>query len=419
MRSARRQQGTNVVLIIADTLRADALVARTRGDVEKSGMSRLVADGVRFENAYVQSSWTRPSIATILTSLYPSQHGATHKMDPLPDDVTTIAEAMREEGYWTAGVVTNINIAPIFNFQQGFGEYTYLEPDFYFGATDSATRLAIYKGLRVARERLFGSYIYFSNYYQDAEIVGRAVRAWLDGNPPEPFFLLIHYMDPHDPYFEMPYNGRGVARVSQPNPPAAEAAALRELYDHSVAYLDEHLAQILGELDSRRLYDDSVIAFLADHGEEFHEHGGWWHGTTLYEEQVRVPLVVKRAHEGSPGTTVTRAVQTIDLAPTLLATAGLPVPPEFVGKNLFAAEASTDSVVFAEEDLEGNVLSSLKQGDWKIITSNPGNPRGLEPIELYHLGEDARESKNLARERPEEVARLLHLLEKQRRAMSR
>lgn len=419
-RSAPRRQGTNVVLIIADTLRDDAFANRTRGDVEKSGMSRLAADGVRFENAYVQASWTRPSIATILTSLYPSQHGATHKMDPLPDDVTTLAEAMREEGYWTAGVVSNINIAPIFNFQQGFGEYAYLEPDFYFGATDSATRLAIYKGLRVARERLFGSYIYFNNYYQDAEVVGDAVRTWLDAKPPEPFFLLIHYMDPHDPYFEMPYNGRGVARVSRPNPPAAEAQPLRRLYDEGVVYLDEHLAEILGQLRARGLYDDSVVALLADHGEEFHEHGGWWHGTTLYEEQVRVPLVIKRARETRPGTTEARRVQTVDVAPTLMAAAGLPVPREFFGEDLFSPEAgSRDNGIFAEEDLEGNVLSSLIDGDWKIITANPGNPRGLQPIELYHLAQDATESNNLASSRPEEVTRLLHRLEKQRRAMSR
>jgi arylsulfatase A-like enzyme len=417
MRSASRQQGVNVVMIIADTLRADAFAQRSGQDVEQSGISRLAADGVVFERAYAQSSWTRPSIATILTSLYPSQHGATHKMDPLPDDVTTIAEAMREEGYWTAGIVTNINIAPIFNFQQGFGEYTYLEPDFYFGATDSATRLAIYKGLRVARERLFGSYMYFNNYYQDAKIVGDTVRAWLETNPPEPFFLLVHYMDPHDPYFEMPYNGRGVARVSRPNPAAEEAGPLHELYRQDVAYLDQHLADLLGQLRSHQVYENSVIALLADHGEEFYEHEGWWHGTTLYEEQVRIPLVIKRARETRSGTVDSRPVRTVDVAPTVMAAAGLPVPAEFVGRDLFSSTSPGDGGMLAEEDLEGNVLSSFMQGEWKIITANPGNPRGLQPIELYHLAEDPAESKNLAAARPEDVTRLLARMEQERRAI--
>jgi arylsulfatase A-like enzyme len=413
-RAADAESGSNVILIIADTLRDDALTARLQRDPAASGMARLAADGVRFENAYAQSSWTRPSVATIMTSLYPTAHGATHKMDPLPDDVTTLAEALRDRGYWTAGVVSNINVAPIFNFQQGFGEYTYLEPDFYFGASDSATRLAIYKGLRVARERLLGSYIYFNNYYQDAEILGRAVAEWLEQEPPQPFFLLIHYMDTHDPYFEIPYDGRGVARVNNPNPAAARAAGLRKLYDENVGYLDAHLAKLLAQLQERGLYEKSIVALVADHGEEFQEHGGWWHGTTLYEEQLRVPLVIKRAGESTPGTTEKIAARTLDVAPTLMVAAGVAVPEEFTGRDLFAQEANDGEPMFAEEELEGNVLASLRLGHWKIIAANPGNPRGLQPVELYHLGDDPLEKRNLAADQPQEAARMLALLEKHR-----
>jgi len=419
-RAADAEHGSNVVLIIADTLRDDALSLRLKEDPTASGMARLARDGVRFDNTHAQSTWTRPSVATILTSLYPAVHGATHKMDPLPDEVTTLAEAMRNEGYWTAGMVSNINVAPIFNFQQGFGEYTYLEPDFYFGASDSATRLAIYKGMRVARERLFGTYIYFSNYYQDAEVLGRAVTAWLDEKPPEPFFLLIHYMDPHDPYFEMPYNGHGVARVNNPNPAGSQAQALRKLYDDDVAYLDDHLAKLLGQLDERGLYKKSVVALVADHGEEFQEHGGWWHGTTLYEEQLRVPLIIKRGNESRPGTSDQRPARTLDVAPTLMASAGVRIPREFSGRNLFSeAPRSSGEGVFAEEELEGNVLQSLRLGDWKIITANADNPRGLQPVELYHLGDDPLEQKNLAEERPDEVTRMMRALEGQRSAARR
>src|SRR5579862_3405561 len=203
----------NVILIVTDTLRADAVGVFGAGPEVTPALDRLAGDGVRFLRAYAQSSWTRPSVATILTSQYPSVHGAVHKLDPLPERVTTLAQAFRAAGYWTAGFVSNINVAPVFNFQQGFEEYTYLEPDFYFLATDSATRLAIYKGLRVLHERLYGERIYVNHYYQDAAVVDGAVERWLDNQPPRPFFLLIHYMDPHDPYFEHPYNGHGVARV--------------------------------------------------------------------------------------------------------------------------------------------------------------------------------------------------------------
>lgn len=419
-RSSSAERGANVILIIADTLREDAVTPRLNQDSDESGLARLAADGVRFERAYAQSSWTRPSVATILSSLYPSQHGAIRKMDPLPDGVVTLAEALRDEGYWTAGIVSNINLAPIFNFQQGFSEYEYLEPEFYFGASDSSTRLAIYKGLRVARERLFGSYMYFSNYYQDAGVVGERVRAWLDEKPPEPFFLLIHYMDPHDPYFEIPYSGHGVARVTNSNPSADRAAELKALYDQDVAYLDRHLSGMLADFHGRGLYENSVIVLTADHGEEFQEHGGWWHGTTLYEEQLHVPLIIKRGREATPGALRSGLARTLDIAPTLMAAAGLRVPREFVGVDLFSRAAQrAGDLAYAEEDLEGNVLTALHVADWKLVTANENNPRGLQPLELYDLAQDPLEKRNLADERPQEVARMLHLLEKERRRVFR
>lgn len=388
----------NVILIVVDTLRADAVdVARADGD---SGVGRIAADGVVFRQAHAQASWTRPSMASLFTSLYPSQHGAIHKTDLLDGAVTTIAEAFAAAGYWTAGIVTNINLAPIFNFQQGFAEYHYLAPNFYFGASDSATRLAIYKGLRLARELLFRHRIYFQNYYQDADVVGDAVDAWLASAPPQPFFLFVHYMDPHDPYFEMPYNGRGVARVAEQNPDPRRAAELRALYGQGVDYIDAELARLAALLDARGLYDSSIIALTSDHGEEFQEHGGWWHGTTLYQEQLHVPLVLK-APGLEPGTSDDRIVQLIDVAPTLLQAAGTAVPASFVGRNLLTGEDVP--LVFAEEDHEGNRIVALRQGDWKIIVANPENPRGLEPVELYDLAQDPAERRNLASLHPDRV----------------
>jgi arylsulfatase A-like enzyme len=395
----------NVILVIADTLRADALAD------SMPALQRFAADAVRFQHAYTQSSWTRPSVATILTGLYPSQHGAVHKMDPLPDEVTTIAEALGAHGYWSAGFVTNINVAPIFNFQQGFDEYVYLAPDFYFWASDSATRLAVYKGLRVARERLFGNRIYFRNYYQDAAVVDDAVDAWLEDRPPQPFFLLVHYMDPHDPYFEIPYDGRGIARVMDPHPPASRKDELQALYTENVRYLDDFLDRLFARLKRMGLYDGSMIVITSDHGEEFQEHGGWWHGTTLYEEQVHVPLLVKRPREPRAGANETRWARTVDVVPTIMAAAGLPLLPVFAGADLF--EAGGPTVLFAEENLEGNVLASLRVGPWKIITANPGNPRGLRPVELYNLDEDPAERHDRAAEESERVTEMLGLLQRE------
>jgi arylsulfatase A-like enzyme len=413
--SASADKHPNIILIVVDTLRADAVGIHGAGPTATPNLDRLAREGVRFERAYAQSSWTRPSIATILTGLYPSAHGAVRKLDPLPDEIVTIAEALRAGGYWTAGFVSNINVAPIFNFQQGFSEYRYLAPSFYFGATDSATRLAIYKGLRVLRERLFGHRKYFYHYYQDAEVVNDAVIDWIDERPPSPFFLLVHYMDPHDPYFEMPYNGYGVARVSNPSPPADSAPELRRLYAEDVSYFDEHLGRLLQKLRDTGLYEKSIVALTADHGEELFDHGGWWHGTTLYEEQIHVPLVVRRPREPNAGAIVAQPVRTLDIVPTLLTAASIAVPAAVQGRDLFSSATAEPAVLYAEEELEGNVLAAVRQGDWKLISANAGNPRGLQMLELYNLRDDPSERRNLAATEPQRVQALLQELDRQRR----
>ncbi len=407
----------NLVLVVADTLRADALGIYGAPAESSPRIDAFAREGVVFRRAYAQSSWTRPSIATILTGLYPPEHGAVRKLDPLPEQVDTLAEFLQRRGYWTAAFVTNINVAPIFNFDQGFGEYHYLAPSFYFGASDSATRLASYKILRLLRERFWKHRIYFQHYYQDAEVVTAAVSRWLSAKPPQPFFLLVHYMDPHDPYFEIPYNGRGIARVANPRPHADQAEEMRRLYAQDVRYFDEHFGALLDQFRSHGLMDNTWFVFAADHGEEFFEHGGWWHGTTLYEEQIHVPLIW-RGPALSPGFRSDLAL-TIDIFPTAVRALGYEPPRELPGVNLLAEAPPAERMVFAEEELEGNQLAMVRLGPEKLILANPGNPRGLEEIELYDLEKDPLERRNLARERPERVGELRAALEAFRVSLSR
>lgn len=396
----------NVILVVVDTLRADALGSYGGGPQASPHIDALAKEGVVFEYAYAQSSWTRPSIATILTGLYPSEHGAVRKLDPLPEHVDTLAEFLRRRGYWTAAFVTNINVAPIFNFDQGFGEYHYLAPSFYFGATDSATRLASYKILRLLRERVWKNRIYYQHYYQDADVVTGAVRNWIAANPPQPFFLLVHYMDPHDPYFEIPYNGHGIARVANPSPPPVQASEMRRLYAEDVRYLDQHFGELMEEWRKTGLLDKSWVVLVSDHGEEFFEHGGWWHGTTLYEEQVRVPLIV-RPPGGAMSPTVRKDIAlTVDLFPTIAHALGFAPPPHLRGANLLAGAMGSDRLIFSEEELEGNQLVAIRQGNEKLILANPGNPRGLPEVALFDLEQDPLEQHNLAHERDKRVLEL-------------
>jgi arylsulfatase A-like enzyme len=402
-RAAPPADAPNVVLVVVDTLRADHLSCYGGTTVRTPHIDALAAEGVRYADAFSQASWTRPSIATILTGLYPSSHGAIHKADKLPDRVDTLAELLQRAGYRTVGFADNANISPAFNFQQGFDEYHYLAPDFFFGASETASQLTLYSALRLVRERFLARRMDVHNYYQPAEVVTATVRRWLDGRADTraPLFLFVHYMDPHDPYFVHPFNGVGYARVAMPNPPAELVGRMHEAYAGSVAYLDEHLGALFDDLRRRGLWDRSLVVLTADHGEEFREHGGWWHGTTLYDEQVHVPLIVKPP--GGRGARVVEEFATsLDIAPTVLAAAGASVPSTLQGHGLplDGGPPPSRQSVFAEEDLEGNVLQAVRTRDWKLVTANPGNPRGLAPEELYDLPKDPGEHANVVASRP-------------------
>ena len=406
----------NVVLLMIDTLRADRLGVYGNAGAKTPAIDALAADGVRGAHTFSQASWTRPSVATILTGLYPSSHGAVHKADILPDRVDTLAELLARAGYYTAGFPNNVNVSPGFNFGQGFAEYHYLAPDLFFWADESAAKLTLYNGLRLVRERFLARRVDVHNYYQPAEVVTDTAIAWLDSPAAKtgPFFLFLHYMDPHDPYFVHPFNGEGYARVANPNPPAGVAEKYLQLYDGEIGYLDEQLGRLFADLKRRGLYDKTLIVLTADHGEEFHEHGGWWHGTTLYDEQIHVPLLMKPARGGATGRVIEELTTSLDIAPTILATASVAVPAVMQGHALplDGAPPPGRESVFSEEDFEGNVLQSVRTPVSKLITANPGNPRGLQPEELYDVKTDPGEQRSLVAKEPV-------LLEEMRAALGR
>ncbi|MCC6767245.1 MAG: sulfatase [Deltaproteobacteria bacterium] len=391
-------KGPNVFLIVVDTLRADHLSCYGAKTNRTPVIDGLAADGTRFGRAYAQASWTRPSFGTIFTSLYPSSHRAIHKSDALPDAVVTLAEVMQGAGYATVGFANNINVAPLFGFQQGFDQYVFLEPEFFFGATESAAQLTIYNQLRLIRERFVSKKKWVENYYQPADVVVKHGLDWIAARDPQrPFFMFLHFMEPHDPYFVHPYNGEAYARVANPNPDPSLAETYRDAYDGAIRFLDGELAKFIAELKAKGLYDDAVILLTADHGEEFHEHGGWWHGTTLYDEQLAVPLIVKAGADAPRGVVSDAAVSSLDVAPTLIRAAGLKVPQAMVGKPLgLAADAPAPrDHAFAESELEGNSLQAYRSGGMKVIHANAGNPRGLPEHQLFDVVADPGEQRDL------------------------
>jgi arylsulfatase A-like enzyme len=409
----------NVLVIVVDTMRADHLPAYGYEHNRTPNLDRFAEDAVRFDRAYANASWTRPSFASILSGRYASSHGVMGKDSALPDPIVTMPEALHDHGYQTAGFVTNYNVAPFYNFQQGFDSYAYFEPDFVLGADDTAAKLLLVQALRqqIERVRSFGGRVEPGVAYQDAETVNRGVTAWLDNDrrQNDPFFLFVAYMDPHDPYYRHPYDGTGYSRAAHQAPALDEAEMLRELYDGEIEYWDEHFGALMDDLRRRGVYDDTMIIVTSDHGEEFGEHGGFWHGTTLYDEQLHVPLFVKLPNSERAGTHVSHWVQSIDLMPSILRRVGIDVPRGVQGANI--EEGSTR--LFAEESHEGNVLASVRElrdfEERKIITANANNPRGLAPVELYRTADDPGEDNDLAESDRDDVRAMLRSLEEARR----
>jgi arylsulfatase A-like enzyme len=322
------------------------------------------------------------------------------KPSALSPDVEMIAEVMRDAGYTTGGIVSNINLADSFGFNQGYDEYYFLGPAYLAGAEESSSKLILYNIVRAVWFNLSGGGIRPSDFYQDSDTVNGVVFDWLDRNSRQRFFLFVHYMDPHDPYFRHPYDGYGIARVSNQHPDAELAAEMHALYNGEIEFLDANFGRLLDRLQADGIYDQTVIALVADHGEEFFEHGGWWHGLTLYEEQIHVPLIIKWAKgSAAPDSGSTESIaRLIDVAPTLAAVAGAEIPAAMQGIDLRNSAGSRNAKqreVYSEEDHEGNILWSLRTGNRKLIGANEGNPRGLPTREFFAIDRDPNEKEPL------------------------
>jgi arylsulfatase A-like enzyme/uncharacterized membrane protein YbhN (UPF0104 family) len=408
----------NVILVMVDTLRADHLSCYG-ADTKTPNLCRLTEGGTVYQ-AFSHASWTKPATASLLTSTLPSTHTAIAKPSTLPSDLTLISEAMQDGGYTTGGIVSNVNLAESFGFAQGYDDYYYLGPDYIAYAEESSSKLIVYQ---LARQIFLGTAggdeVRFNDFYQDSKVVNETAFEWLDRRKSERFFLFLHYMDPHDPYFEHPYNGVGVARVSMPEPDPEITAHLQDLYRGEIEYLDVQFGELLAKLEADGVYDDTIIVLTADHGEEFNDHGGFWHGLTLYDEQINVPLVIKwqKNGEGSQSGADSGVARLIDVGPTLLAATGLDVPETMQGIDLrkpFSARLEKNQQVFSEEDHEGNILWSIRTEDEKLIIANPGNPRGLSEREYFDVSGDPGELDPYAD--PEAEARLSQMAEYQRLA---
>jgi arylsulfatase A-like enzyme/uncharacterized membrane protein YbhN (UPF0104 family) len=394
----------NVILVMSDAHRADHTGVYGGPADLTPRLDAFAKDAIVYDNAFSQAPWTRPSVATILTGRYPSSHTATLKGSVLPDALTTLPEVLLAGGYETLALATNFNLTPFFNFDQGFTDYRYLTPRLPLGSTDAQSKLVFIELYKKVEARFLGAAERPEDYYVVGEKLTDAALARLDTrNKERPLFLFVSYMDVHDPYFRHPYDGHAIShRVNGEGDPddAAFVKETKGLYSGEVRYWDAQFGRLIDGLKARGLYDDALIVVVSDHGEELDDHGGFWHGTTLYDELLKVILVAKppRSAGFAGGARVDAWMRLLDVAPYVIDAAGMKAPAEMQGQASPGNDARRP--IFAETDHQGNVLTSLRYVEGgrtlKIVRANPGNPRGLPPLALYDLGADPLEEKNLA-----------------------
>ena len=412
--AAPAQKLPNVLLVLSDTHRWDTVGAYTGRKDLTPHLDALAAQGVAYRNTFSTASWTKPSVASILTGRYASSHTAMLKGSLLPDEITTLPEVLAGAGYENFGIVTNYNLTPFFNFHQGFHNYIYLPPNAPFGASDVQAKLIFVEVAKKIAARLKGSRETPEDYYVPGEhVTDRALATLKERDPSRPFFMFLSYMDVHDPYFRHPYDGYAISHrgSGQLDPNDAELIAeMKSLYEGEARYWDAHFGRLVDGIREMGLFDDTMIVVVSDHGEEFGEHGGFWHGTTLYDEQIHVLHIVKYAASSALAQAAGQQTDVwhslVDVAPQILTEVGLPIPEEMQGR---AVRTDNGTPIFSEEDHQGNVLAAVRFEHedgrvLKLIHANPGNPRGLKEVELYDMGRDPGELQNLEPTAPDEVS---------------
>jgi arylsulfatase A-like enzyme len=404
----------HVLLVVVDTLRVDSVSFTAGAEDLTPFMGRLAQRGVVFTNAYAPSSWTKPSMASLHTSLYPTSHGVVSgelKLGPdgkgllqpvLSDSFTTLAETFQTAGYATVGLPANRHLASQQGFAQGFDHY-YQQAKFYHAKALN----------RIAR-----------GYLRQA-FGGNWTRRFGDRRS----FVWLHYFDPHDPYaarlpwirYYAPdfFQAQGSyptklpmreIKERYPRPDAQYRDCALPLYHNEIRYWDEQFRRFADELGVEG--GNVLVVFTSDHGEEFVDHGGVGHSHTLYEELVHVPLLFYWPSGLAGGRRIDAPVSLLDIYPTLTELAGIAPPPGLQGRSLVpllrGERGDPGRVLLYELKPPMPVKQAIRRERFKLVRSE--EPTG-PALELFDLARDPGEQDNVAASQPDVARALLRELE--------
>ncbi len=404
----------NILILVADTLRADHLSGYGYQRATTPRIDRFAAEGQLFLDAYSSSSWTLPSHASLLTGRRVHEHQAGREGHPYLDrKFPTLAEVLGEAGYVSGGFVANTFwCGRQTGLDRGFVHYE----DFYGKPGDALARTVL--GRMMAYEVL--PHVGFLDIpgRKSAGDINDHILRWIDSVGDRPFFVFANYMDVHGPYIPPPsYDGHFAGRpLEQRWGSKIDVGALEsnvtagpevlrgwiDRYDESLLYLDEQVGHLLDELARRGVLDNTIVIFTSDHGESFGEHNLKYHGHSLYQEQIRIPLVVRFPPGISAGKRDPQPVA-LEQIPRLIAElVGLKDAP-FPGRSLRrVAPQEVEEVAVSEVTRRRGIpsiwptssggLRSLQTDQWQLILKDVG------AAELYDLKADPAQARNLAGE---------------------
>jgi arylsulfatase A-like enzyme len=414
----------NLIVITIDALRADHLGCLGYPERTTPNLDYLASTGILFSQAMSVGAWTATSFIAILTSTYPLMYGGPLR---ITDPRTTVAQVLKEHGYHTATFHSNPWLSSYLGYHRGFDTFD-----------SSISRIGSESRLRKSKElvkRILGTkgklYHFISQLYAfmfihpvGSDLNRKAVR-WLRDNPSN-FFLWLHYMDVHEPYYHPSlknvspferYHILKLTRKARTKPGSVspeEVNKLIRLYDAKIRYADEIIGSLLRTLKRSNILDNTFVVITADHGQQFGDHGYFGHtGFNLYGELLHVPLII--IGPGLPSQVINQQVSLLDLAPTILDLVGIEKPNTFLGDSLLGLMKGTETKgsklgAISETDVPpdgrrlwgthqrmnpNRRLVSFRTGKWKYIYTEGGQD------ELYCLETDPGERENLIDAEPE------------------
>ncbi len=370
----------NVVVLLIDTLRASKLTAyypKTR--VKTPVIDQMAREGALFERSQSPENWTKPAVASVLTSLHPATHKTKEDASRLPKSALMLSEVYKKAGFKTASFIANGYVSNAFGFDQGWDHYT--------------------------------NYIRERRNTNASNVFGEAA-SWIEKNKAKRFFVYVQTIDPHVPYdppdefLKMydptPYSGQVQNRrthlmldEAKKNPKKfkftkRDKERIEALHDGEISYHDRQFGRFLKKLRELGLEENTIVVVTSDHGEEFQEHGSWGHGHSVYQELLGVPLMFRWPGVIPGGLRVGPVVSTMDIGPTVLEATGVPIPRRFEGRSLLGfmrGDWPHGPYVAFSDFLDHRRV--IRGGDWKMIV------RGNLSHVIFDLQNDYWERKEL------------------------